>query len=146
MVHPLLRVDLEDPEFKRGDFKVDKAYYQSKLAQAMYTLWLAGRFEGTKTTANCVRVTNVKIDIGRYPNLSQLQKRLYSVKSRFSITPDEMAEVYTWLASSPEVSEVSGGYFDEKRRPVDAGRWASSPDNIRAVMELTEKYVPGLLD
>ncbi len=145
-LHPRLRVDLEDPEFTRGGFKVDRAYYQSKLAQVMYTKWLARRFNGTSKTANCVRVTNVKIDISRYPDLSELQKRLYSVKSRFSITPDQMAEIYTWLAISPAVSGMSGGYFDEKRRPVEAGRWASSAENIRAVMELTQKYVPGLLD
>lgn len=145
MLHPRLQVDLEDPEFRRGGFKVDKAYYQSKLAQVMYTRWLAERFSGTRMTANCVRVTNVKIDISRYPGLSDWQKRLYGVKSRFSISPEQMAEAYTWLATSPDLSGVSGGYFDEKRKPVGAGKWASNPDNIRAVMQLTSQYVPGLL-
>lgn len=145
MLHPRLQVDLKDPEFTRGGFKVDRAYYQSKLAQVMYTKWLASRYSGTGKTANCVRVTNVKIDISRYPDLSELQKRLYSVKSRFSITPDQMAEVYSWLATSPDVVGVSGKYLDDKCRPVEAGKWAGNPENIRAVMELTEKYVPGLL-
>lgn len=145
MLHPRLEVNLEDPEFTKGGFRVDKAYYQSKLAQVMYTLWLSERFKGTRRTANCVRVTNVKIDISRYPDLSKLQKRMYSIKSRFSISPDQMAEVYAWLAVSPELTGVSGGYFDEKRRRVEAAKWATDPKNIQALMELTGRYVPGLL-
>lgn len=145
MVHPRLQVDLEDPEFEGGGFKPDKAYYQSKLAQVMYTFWLAEKYAGTTKTANCVRVTNVKIDLTRYPQLSDFQKRLYTVKSRFSITPEQMAEVYTWLAAAPETAEFSGGYFDEKRRRVKASPWATDPANIRRVMELTQRYVPELV-
>ncbi len=144
VLHPRLEVRLDDPEFRQGGFKVDKAYYQSKLAQVMFTRWLAGRYRGSAKTANCVRVTNVKIDLDRYPNLSALQKRLYSIKSRFSISPEQMAEVYVWLAMSEEMRGVSGGYFDEKRQPVKAGAWANDPANIERVMALTARYVPEL--
>jgi len=78
VMHPRLRVRFDDPEFRQGDFQVDKAYYQSKLAQVMYTFWFADRYRGTSVSANCVRVTNVKIDLDRYPDLSALQKKLYS--------------------------------------------------------------------
>ena len=145
VLHPRLRVRLDDPEFRRGGFRVDRAYYQSKLAQVMYTLWLAERHRDTAVTANCVRVTNVEIDLTRYPGLSPLMRALYSVKSLLSISPSEMAEVYTWLALSPEATDVSGGYFDHKRRRVGAGRYAENPTNVRAVMEMTERYVPGAL-
>jgi NAD(P)-dependent dehydrogenase (short-subunit alcohol dehydrogenase family) len=144
VLHPCLKVDLEDPELSRGGFSVPRAYYQSKLAQVMYTLWLAARFAGTSKTANCARVPNVKIDVDRYPGLSTVQKRLYAVKSRFSISPEQMAEVYTWLASAPELAGVSGGYFDEQRRSVAASAWARDRQNIARVMELTGRYVPGL--
>lgn len=70
MMHPGLKVNFEDPEYIQGGFQVDKAYYQSKLAQVMYTIWLAEKYQGTPKTANCVRVTNVKIDVERYPDLS----------------------------------------------------------------------------
>lgn len=145
VMHPRLRVRLEDPEFKTGGFKPDKAYYQSKLAQVMYTQWLAQQYRGSAKTANCIRVTNVKIDLARYPNLSNFQKRLYSIKSRFSISPEQMAEVYIWLASSPEVRMVTGGYFDEKRQPVKPSAWAMDQANIDQVMRLTASYIPGLL-
>jgi len=38
---PFLKVDLEDPEFRSRPFSVENAYYQSKLAQIIFTLWLA---------------------------------------------------------------------------------------------------------
>ncbi len=145
MMHPFLRVNLEDPEFRKGRFRVDKAYYQSKLAQVMYTYWLAERFRGTPMTANCVRVTNVKVDMDRYPSVSSLLKWLYSIKSPISIGPEGMAETYVWLALSPDVAGVSGGYFDENRQRVASSRYSTDSTNIRLVMELTERYVPGLL-
>jgi len=144
VIHPRLQVRLDDPEFSQGGYKVEKAYYQSKLAQVMYTFWLAEQYRDTPKTANCIRVTNVKVDLSRYPNLSDFKKRLYAFKSRFSISPEEMAEVYTWLALSDEVSGVSGKYFDEKRRTVGAGAWAETAENIHRVMELTRRYVPEL--
>ena len=142
MLQPWLKVRLDDPEFRRGGFSVPRAYYQSKLAQVMYTFWLADRFRRTAVTANCVRVTNVRVDLARYPNLSALTRRVYAVKSRFSITPDQMARVYTWLALAPELVGVTGRYFDHRRREVRAGRYAESPENVRAVMEVTERFVP----
>lgn len=145
LTHPFLKVNLEDPEFRKGSFRVAKAYYQSKLAQVMYTYWLAERFRGTSMTANCVRVTNVKVDMDRYPNVSSFLKWLYSIKSRFSISPERMAETYVWLALSPDVAGASGGYFDENRHRVASSRYSTDPTNIRLVMESTERYVPGLL-
>ena len=70
VLHPRLRVDLDDPEFRRRRFSVQAAYYQSKLAQVMYASWLAERYRGTPVTATCVRVTNVRIDLDRYPDLA----------------------------------------------------------------------------
>lgn len=141
-LHPRQRVQLDDPEYREGHFRVDRAYYQSKLAQVMYTFWLAERYRDTAVTANCVRVTNVKIDISRYPDLSPLMRSVYAVKSRFSISPAEMADVYTWMALSPNLADVSGAYFDHRKRRVDAGRYAEAPENVRALMEATTKYLP----
>jgi len=41
MAKRFLKVDLEDPEFKEKTFSIENAYYQSKLAQIMYTYWLS---------------------------------------------------------------------------------------------------------
>ena len=144
VMYPGLKVNFADPEFTQGGFKVDRAYYQSKLAQVMYTLWLAETYRGTAKTANCIRVTNVKIDLDRYPGVSDFQKWLYSLKSRFSISPEAMAAVYVRLALAPEMAGVSGKYFDEKCQVVSGGKWAADRENIRRLMALTRRYLPEL--
>jgi NAD(P)-dependent dehydrogenase (short-subunit alcohol dehydrogenase family) len=145
MAHPFLKVKIDDPEFRKGGFSVEKAYYQSKLAQEMYTYWLAQKYRNSSITANCIRVTNVKIDISRFPNISNFAKQMYAMKSKFSITPEQMAKVYVWLALSTEALKYSGELFDEKCRTISSGKYSKMPNNIQNVMQLTEKYIPGLL-
>jgi NAD(P)-dependent dehydrogenase (short-subunit alcohol dehydrogenase family) len=141
-IYPFLKVDLEDPEFRHHKYSVEKAYYQAKLAQVMYTYWLSNKLKDTKVTANCIRVTNVKVDIERYPKLSKTAKYMYSMKSKFSISPEEMAKTYTYLATSDEVREITGKYFDENNRLVHSSKYSFGQDNIEKVMELTMKYLP----
>jgi len=143
---PFLQVDLNDVEFKSRRFNVVNAYYQSKLAQMMYTNWLAEKLENTNVTANCIRVTAVKVDLSRYPDLSSFMKWVYSIKARKALSPEIMAETYTDLASSPEYRNITGKYFDEKSREINSPRYCRKRENIRAVMELTKKYIPELGD
>ena len=141
VMYPRLEVDLADPEFGRRHYSVQKAYYQSKLAQVMYTYWLAERFAGSRLTANCIRVTNVKVDAARYPDLSRLARFAYSIKSRFSISPEAMARTYLFLATSEELDGVSGKCFDEKNRVVPTSPNSCDPKRIRELMERTEAYL-----
>ena len=142
IVYPFLKVDLADPEFKERKFSVTKAYYQSKLAQVMYTFWLAEELKDTPITANSIRVTNVKIDIEeRYPNASKLQKLMYAQKSKQSISPEEMAETYTYLAMSDKVSDTTGNYYDDPEHIVSASKYSYAPENIAQLMTLTMSYL-----
>lgn len=141
VMHPRLTVDLNDPEFETRKFSVPNAYYQSKLAQVMYTYWLAEQLKETSVTVNCIRVTNVKVDTSRYPNISGFMKFLYSIKSRFSISPEDMARTYTYLATSSDLDKTTGKYFNEKNIPVDSSPYSLNKQNIEAVMELTMTYL-----
>lgn len=141
IMHPWLKVDLKDPEFENRRFTVPKAYYQSKIAQVMYTYWLAEQLSTTAITVNCIRVTNVRIDISRYPNIPNFLKFLYKFKSRFSLSPEEMAETYAYLATSPELAGTTGKYFSEKNEMVGSSAYSKNKDNIQAVMELSMKYI-----
>jgi len=141
MMHPRLKIDLDDPEFANRKFSVPPAYYQSKLAQVMYTYWLAKELETTAITVNAIRVTNVKVDVSRYPDLGWLAKAAYSLKSRFSISPEAMAETYTYLATDPALAMVTGAYFDENRKQVSAGKYAASARAQTRLMEVTQTYL-----
>ncbi|MBN1969473.1 MAG: SDR family NAD(P)-dependent oxidoreductase [Candidatus Delongbacteria bacterium] len=141
MLHPKLEIDFKDPEYKTRNFSVSKAYYQSKLAQVMYTYWLAKKFADTSITVNCVRVTNVIIDLKRYSNLSGLMKFMYSIKSKFSISPDEMAKTYTYLATSTDLRLTTGKYFNEKKMTVDSSPYSKNFKNIEELMVSTTEYI-----
>ncbi len=74
LIHPFLTVNLKDPMFNKHPYSVSKAYYQSKLAQIMHTIWLSHQLIGTMVSANCISVKNVRLDLGRYPDLPQWLK------------------------------------------------------------------------
>lgn len=141
MAKPLLKVDLDDPEYKTRSFSVENAYYQSKLAQIMYTYWLADRSKPDNITANCIRVPAVRVDIEKYTGLSTLMKKAYELKSKFALAPEEMAKTYAYLAISDELDNVTGTYFDEKRQPVKPSSYAQQAENIEAVMKMTLGYL-----
>jgi len=140
-MHPRLTVDLDDPEFNKRRFSVSQAYYQSKLAQVMYTYWLADRLKNTHVTANCIRVTNVKVDLSRYPGLGRIAKAAYKAKSRKAISPEQMAQTYVHIATSEDLGNVTGQYFDHHGERVSSGRYSEDSRHIDAVMALTMKYI-----
>ena len=138
---PFLKVDLADPEFEKRRFRMETAYYQSKLAQIMFSYWLAEQQAGTGLTANSIRVPAVRVDISKYDGLPGILQKLYAVKSRFALAPEEMATVYTRLATDPAYTTVTGAYFDEKLNRVQPSAYARQAENVAAVMALTGRYV-----
>lgn len=142
IAYPLLKVNLADPEFRERKFSVQKAYYQSKQAQVMYTYWLAKMLAETAVTANAIRVTNVQIDVDeRYPNMPSLLRKMYRFKSQFSISPAEMAKTYTYLALSPEVAQTSGTYYDDPTHIVESSAYTHDWEAIEALMQTTWRFI-----
>lgn len=141
LVKPYAKVSLDDPEFKKRKYSVSSAYYQSKRAQEMYTVWLSQKLRGTSVTANCIRVTNVKVDISRYPGLSAIARLMYQLKSKAFITPQQMARTYAYLAMSDEVKGISGKCFDEKNKMMSFNGYTADPASIDAVMNVTMRYI-----
>ncbi len=144
LAKPFMKVDTADPEFKSRKFSIVNAYYQSKLAQVMYTYRLAERLENTDVRVNCIRVTAVKVDISRHAELSEFMKKVYAAKAKKSISPEKMAETYTELAVSEQYRSITGKYFDEKCKEVSSSGYSRSRRNIDDVMTLTKKYIPEL--
>ncbi|MFA9396822.1 MAG: SDR family NAD(P)-dependent oxidoreductase [Clostridiaceae bacterium] len=138
---PMLKVDVEDPEFNHRSFSVTKAYYQSKRAQVMYTYWLAKALEKDGISVNSIRVTAVQVDMSRHQNISSLKKWIYKQKSKKSLTPKRMAETYVYLATSSDVKGVTGQYFDENNQGVSSSKYSKNLKNIENVMALTDKYL-----
>ncbi|MHC1739960.1 MAG: SDR family NAD(P)-dependent oxidoreductase [Anaerolineaceae bacterium] len=126
MVYPNLNIEFDNLNGERK-FSVQHAYYHSKLAQIMFTYDLAQRLKGTGVTVNCVRVTNVAVPDDRLQNLPGWLKKLYSFKRKMSITPEQQAQTYVFLAADPTVEKITGAYWDENNHQVRSNRNSYDP-------------------
>jgi len=119
-LYPNIKLNIEELVSPKK-YSPSRTYYQTKLALLMNSLYLRRQLEGSPVSMFAIRVTNVKIDANRYPNISSIQKRLYKIKSRFAISPDSMATTYTTL--STEEKRV-GFYYDENLKEVKCNKSA----------------------
>lgn len=90
-----------------------QAYCRSKLANLLFTYELARRLEGTGVTANALHpgfvTTGFAGNNGWFGGVIQFLARWTA------ISPEEGAQTILYLASVPEVANVSGKYFVQKR-------------------------------
>jgi retinol dehydrogenase 12 len=113
------RIDLDDIRGERR-WSSWSAYSNSKLANVLFTRALARRLEGSGVTANCLHPGVIRTRLGRGTRLPiRLGWRLVSV---FFASPRRGASTIVHLASSPEVAEVSGGYFVSSRQATPSKR------------------------
>lgn len=129
-VYPFIKLDFDNLNGERS-YRPSRTYYQNKLALLMWSLYRNEIQDDVKIQA--VRVTNVKIDMSRYDHLHPILKKMYAVKSKFSISPDEMAKVYTALAAT---DVYSGFLYDEKMKEVRANRSAYEKDGQKKLYEI----------
>jgi NAD(P)-dependent dehydrogenase (short-subunit alcohol dehydrogenase family) len=92
-----------------------RAYSRSKLCNILFTRELARRLHGTGVTANCLHPGFVAT---RFADESGgLISPLAWLAKFFAISPVEGAQTIIYLASSPQVANVTGKYF-YKCRPT----------------------------
>lgn len=93
-----------------------KVYARSKLANILLTRELARRLSGTGVTANCFHPGFVATRFGDESG-GWVSYMIRFWKKIIAISPEKGAETMIYLASSPKVANVSGGYF-YKCRPA----------------------------
>lgn len=120
-MYPNLNIEFDNLQGNRK-FSAQHAYYHSKLAQVMFTYDLANRLKGTGVTVNCVRVTNVALPDDRLTNIPAWMQKIYNIKRSMSITPEQQAQTYVYLAADPAVAGVTGGYWDEHNKQVRSSK------------------------
>jgi NAD(P)-dependent dehydrogenase (short-subunit alcohol dehydrogenase family) len=140
ILYPRMTIEFDDINaLKRKKYTVRHAYYHSKMAHLMFTYELAKRLEETGVTVNSVRVANVKIDKERLKDLPKYLRMVYSMKRRFGITPEKMAETYIYLACDPEVEDITGKLFSEKNKPVKSSKRKYDEEVWQRLWELSEE-------
>lgn len=88
-------------------------YGQSKLANVLFTKALSRRLEGTGVTTNVVHPGFVATRFGH--NNGGLMRLFMPIVQLLARSPEEGAETNIYLASSPEVDEVTGEYFADSK-------------------------------
>ena len=111
------------------------AYSQSKLANVFFTYELARRLEGTGVTANCLHPGVVATAIFRDTPL-WLRAGL-ALARPFILGAAQGADTVLYLATAPEVAEVSGRYF-EQRKPVQSSSVSYDTEVARRLWEVSE--------
>lgn len=125
-------IPLEDPTYSSG-YDAIEAYADSKLANVLFALEAAGRFAGTGVTSNTL-----------HPGIIDTKLLRAGFPDRSGASPAVGASTPVYLATSPEVEDVSGRYFVNRHpaQPAPAALdhelrerlWAVSQDITHAVM------------
>jgi len=106
------QIDLNTINEEKGYF-VFKQYEISKLANVLFTKYLARQLAEKNITVNCLHPGVVKTKIGNKAG-NKLFGFVWSLFSAFGINPDKGAETSIYLASSDKLADITGMYFDKK--------------------------------
>ncbi len=114
VAHKGARIDFGDPQFERRPYSGIAAYGQSKLANILFTRELARRLAGRGVTANCFHPGGVK-GTNLLEGNPLHYRAAWAAASPFFLSPEKGADTGVYLASSPEVEEVTGKYFVKRK-------------------------------
>jgi len=127
-------INFEDIEFKHN-FSGLKAYRQSKLAIILFTRLQAKKLEGTSVTVNCFNPGMSRTNLGR--DAGTFSRTMFKM---FGKEPKKGAETSIYLASSPEVENITGEYF-VKKKIKESSTESYDMDLAKKLWEISKKYV-----
>ncbi len=107
------KIDFNSFRQKQGRYHGLRAYEQSKLANALFTLEHARRYP--HITANFLHPGTVRTPIAN-KHSSWWISLGWTLLKPLMISPERGAQTSIFLASEPSVKGQSGGYYDEKQR------------------------------
>jgi NAD(P)-dependent dehydrogenase (short-subunit alcohol dehydrogenase family) len=133
-------LDFDDLQAEH-EYRWAKAYSKSKLANIYFARELSRRLDGTGVTVNALHPGFVRSEFGRGGDLGGIYGwGIKYVASPFAISPEKGARTSIYLASSPDVDGVSGGYF-YKCKPTAPSTVAQDDDAARRLWDASEKLV-----
>ncbi len=130
--HEGARLDFDDLQSEKS-YRAVRVYGRSKLCNILFTRELALRLHGTGVTANCFHPGFVATRFG--DQSGGLISYFVSFAKFFAVPPAKGAATIIYLASSPEVAEITGQYF-YKCLPTNA---SAAAQNDRAALELRQR-------
>ncbi|HEY3638079.1 MAG TPA: SDR family oxidoreductase [Rhizomicrobium sp.] len=131
--HKGARLDFSDLQSSRS-YSGFGVYGRSKLCNILFTRELARKIDGSGITANCLHPGFVATRFG--DQSGGMMSFAVRAAKNFALTPEQGAETIIYLASSPEVENVTGGYF-YKCRPSTPTREAQNDADAKRLWEIS---------
>jgi NAD(P)-dependent dehydrogenase (short-subunit alcohol dehydrogenase family) len=124
--HRRAKLDFTDLQSRHG-YAGFPVYSKSKLCNVLFSRELARRIAGTGVTANCLHPGFVATRFGDQSGglMSMLVKMAKPLRG---ISPEEGAKTIIYLATSPNVVDVSGAYFYECKIDMPSGEGRNDQD------------------
>ena len=133
--HKGAKLNFDDLQSERG-YSGFGVYGRSKLCNILFTRELARRLQGTGITANCLHPGFVATRFGDQSG-GILAFAVRAAKN-FALTPEQGAETIIYLASSPDVANVSGKYF-YKSKPETPTKEAQNDADAKRLWDVSAK-------
>lgn len=105
-------IQLDDLQSKQ-EYNGFNAYAQSKLALVLFTYELARRLKGTNITVNALHPGLVATNFGK--NNGWLRFYIRRLVMRNEINASEGSTTSIYLATSPDVANITGSYFKDEK-------------------------------
>ena len=115
---PAVGIDFDNLRGEKA-FDSGEAYGRSKLANALFSLELAERLEGSGISSNAIHPGLVKTNIARTAP-AVLRGAFDMLGGLIAKTPAQGAATQVYVATHPRLEEVSGAYFEDCN-PVNVG-------------------------
>jgi retinol dehydrogenase-12 len=123
------------------DYFILKAYEQSKLANVFFTQELAKRLKDHNVTVNALHPGFVNTNIGT-KGTQWYANWIWSLASKIGgLSIENGAKTSIYLASSDEVKNVTGKYFD-KCKSVAPSKISKDEKLQKEIWEISEKLCP----
>ncbi|KAK6185586.1 hypothetical protein SNE40_007787 [Patella caerulea] len=121
-------------------FNYHRIYFDSKLANIIFTRELARRLEGSDVLVNCLHPGTIQTELLR--NLPAIFRLPITLIGKFFFKNcDEGAQTSIYCAVSEEVEGISGKYFVDCALADDAANKISQDPGIaKKLWEISEKY------
>jgi NAD(P)-dependent dehydrogenase (short-subunit alcohol dehydrogenase family) len=126
-------------------------YGVTKFYNVLFTYELARRFQGAGVTANCLHPGVIGTNLSR-----GLPKIIHTLYRMVMPGPEKGAETSVYLASSPDVQQVTGKYFDNRQAKPSAPKtydenaqralWDYSMQMIKGQVKMPPVLAPDRMD
>ncbi len=135
--HHRAQVDFDDLNLEKK-YSTWMGYSISKLENILFTKELARRLEGTGVTANCLHPGGVATNI--FSHGGAFIKYATMLARPLMISAEKGAETQIYLATSPDVTGITGEYFD-KCRVAKPSPQAEDMETARRLWDVSAKLV-----